>query len=760
MTLFFLRALLGSLLLANGNGDTARPGNFRVIGPGGGGAMFHPMVSPRDLNTVLLNCDMTGAYITHDGGKSWRMFNLRGVVQFFVFDPLDANTIYAETTGLWRSQDQGETWNLVYPKPSSIKGVKMSSDHSDEDIVSEPNPLGSITAMAIDPADSKVFYVTAGDRKKGTSSLFVSRDGGQSWAKETDLPEFAKRVWVNPGSPAGQRMLLIAGAQFIAEKMTSGVKKIPAPSVKAITDISAGFTTEGKPVIYAIGDESAFVSGDEGATWQKVSLGPGKAKLRAIATSLHNPETAYVSYNDLEEGGVKWLGVAKTTDAGRTWRLVWREDSSPPAKPGANIHDAWITERFGTGWGENPLALTVADQDANVSYGTDFGRTMQTTDGGANWIALYSRRSEGNGWTSTGLDVTTTYGYHFDPFDHNRQFISTTDIGLFRSEDGGKSWVSSTQGVPKEWMNTTYWIVFDPSVKGRVWSVNSWTHDLPRPKMWRRKTILDYRGGVCRSDDGGRTWTKSNNGMEPTAPTHILLDPTSPQDARVLYVAAFGRGIYKSADGGKTWALKNAGIVQKEPFAWRIARDSKGTLYVLVARRSEDGSIGNDGDGAIYRSTDGAEHWIPVAMPQGSNAPNGLAVDPNAPDRLYLAAWARDKGEHGDGGGIFLSEDGGKTWKQVLERDRHIYDVTIDPRDANILYAAGFESSAWRSTDRGEHWTRIPGFNFKWGHRVIPDPENPKMVYITTFGGGVWYGSVDGEDRPFDIMTPQLQPGR
>jgi len=760
MTLFFLRALLGFFLLANANGDMPRPGNFRVIGPGGGGAMFHPTVSPHDLNTVLVGCDMTGAYVTHDGGKSWRMFNLRGVVEFFVFDPLDKNVIYAQSNGLWRSQDQGVTWNLVYPRPSSIKGVKMSSDHSDEEIIAEPNPLGSITAMAIDPADSRILYLSAGDRKKGTSSLFVSRDRGESWTKEADLPELAKRVWVNPSSPAGARILLIAGSHFIAVKTSSGVQKIPAASVKTITDISAGFTKNGKPVIYMIGDETAFVSNNQGATWGKVNLEAGHAKLRAIATSLHNPDTAYVSYSDLERGGRKWLGVAKTTDVGRTWSLAWKEDSSPGAKSGANIHDAWITERFGTDWGENPLALTVADQDANVSYGTDLGRTMRTTDGGASWVAVYSRKSEGNGWVSTGLDVTNAYGYHFDPFDHNRQFISTTDIGLFRSEDGGKSWVSSTQGVPKEWMNTTYWIVLDPAVKGRAWSVNSWTHDLPRPKMWRRKTILDYRGGVCRSDDGGRTWTKSNNGMEQTAATHILLDPASPPDARVLYVAAFGRGVYKSADGGKNWTLKNAGIVQKEPFAWRIVRDSKGTLYVLVARRSEDGSIGNEGDGAIYRSTDGAEHWTPVTMPQGSNGPNGLAVDPNSADRLYLAAWARDKGEHGDGGGIFLSEDAGKTWRQVLDRDRHIYDVTIDPQDANILYAAGFESSVWRSTDRGEHWTRIPGFNFKWGHRVIPDPQNPKMVYITTFGGGVWYGSVDGEDRPLDIMTSQLQPGR
>jgi photosystem II stability/assembly factor-like uncharacterized protein len=760
MRLFLIRVLLLAFFLADGYGEAPRPGNFKVIGPGGGGAMFHPTVSPHDVNTVLVSCDMTGAYITHDGGKSWRMFNLRGVVQFFVFDPLDKNVIYAQSSGLWRSEDQGATWNLLYPKPSSIKSIKMSSDHSDEDLIAEPNPLGSITAMAVDPVNSNVLYVAAGDRKKGIAALFASRDSGQNWTKEGDLPELANNLWVNPRSPLDMRMLLVAGSHFIAEKTSSGVQKIPAPPAKTFNDISAGFTKDGKPIIYAIGDESGYVSDNEGATWRKVSLGQRNGKMRAIATSLHNPDTAYVSYSDLQEGGTKWLGVGKTINAGQTWGLVWKEDSSPAAKSGANIHDAWITERFGTDWGENPLALAVADQDPNVSYGTDLGRTMRTTDGGANWVAVYSRRSGEKGWISTGLNVTTTYGYHFDPFDHNRQFISTTDIGLFRSEDGGESWMSSTQGVPKDWMNTTYWIVFDAVVKGRVWSVNSWTHDLPRPKMWRRGGIRDYRGGVCRSDDGGRTWTKSNGGMEQTAATHILLDPTSPPDARVLYVAAFGRGVYKSTDGGKNWTLKNAGITQKEPFAWRIVRDNEGTLYLLVARRSEDGSIGTEGDGAVYKSGNGAETWTPVAMPQGSNGPNGLAVDSQDPNRLYLAAWARDKGEHGDGGGIYLSEDAGKTWRQVLERDRHIYDVTIDPREANTLYAAGFESSAWRSTDRGENWTRIPGFNFKWGHRVIPDPQDPQKVYITTFGGGVWHGSVDGEDRPVDIMTPQLQPGR
>jgi len=179
---------------------------------------------------------------------------------------------------------------------------------------------------------------------------------------------------------------------------------------------------------------------------------------------------------------------------------VWKE-SDVAAK---NVHDDWITGRFGPDWAENPLALTVAQQDANLAYGTDLGRTMRTDDGGATWVAQYSHKVSGGEWTSAGLDVTNSYGIHFDPFDLKRQFITYTDIGLFRSEDGGASWVSSTDGVPRDWRNTTYWIVFDPKVRGRMWSVNSWTHDLPRPKMWRHNSVLTYKGGVCRSDDGAR----------------------------------------------------------------------------------------------------------------------------------------------------------------------------------------------------------------------------------------------------------------
>jgi photosystem II stability/assembly factor-like uncharacterized protein len=278
--------------------------------------------------------------------------------------------------------------------------------------------------------------------------------------------------------------------------------------------------------------------------------------------------------------------------------------------------------------------------------------------------------------------------------------------------------------------------------------------------MWRRTPVARFRGGVCRSDDGGETWTPQTNGMEQTAATHILLDQRSPKEARVLYVTGFGRGVYKSSDGGANWALKNNGLPSREPFAWRLAQSGDGTLYLVLSRRSEDGSIGNDLDGALYRSRDGADSWEKVPLPEGVNGPSGLQVDPADPNRLYLTAWGR-KGKEGDlGGGIFVSTDAGATWKQVLDRDRHVYDVTIDPANPAQLYACGFESSVWRSTDRGETWARVRGYNFKWGHRVIVDPVQPGSIYVTTFGGSVWHGPAAGDpDAIEDIVTPAVSYG-
>jgi photosystem II stability/assembly factor-like uncharacterized protein len=732
------------LLAAAGRQD-----RWEVIGPGGGGTMYYPTISPLDPSRVLVYCDMTGSYITSDAGATWRMANLRATTSFFVFDPVQPDTIYAYGLGLWRSTDAGASWSLVYPGPDSVKGTIISGDHAEETIALDSGGYVAMTAMAVDPADSNVLYAGAGRR------LIRSDDWGGSWYEAGSLPEPAARIYINSASPQNDRTIYVLGSKTIT--IREGGEWRPGavpPGVASFTDTGLGFTEGGQPVIYITAGGTLRVSEDAAATWHAAADLPGtKAVYAGVATSLFHGDVVYLSYsNRTEPDGRYWFGVARSNDRGQSWSLVYKSVNQSPS----NVQDAWLPGAFGAGWAGNPIerGLAVAPTDPYICYGTDSGRTMRTVDGGQSWQAVYSRRTEDGGYTTTGLDVTTCYGVHWDPFDAARMFISYTDIVLFRSENGGNSWVYSGSGVTSDWRNTVYWMEFDPDVRGRVWAAMSRTHDLPRPKMWRTTSTSTYQGGVAVSDDGGRTWRKPANGMPQTAATHVLLDPTSPAEGRVLYAAGFGRGVYKSVDGGASWALKNKGIAGVAPLVWRLSRDPDGVLYAIVARRSENGSYGDANDGALYRSGDGAESWTRVALPGMTNGPNGLAIDPDDPQRLYLAAWGRRVNGGDTDGGIFVSTDGGMTWRNTLAADQHIYDVTVDRRNG-ILYACGFESSVWRSDDRGESWRRLRGYNFKWGHRVIPDPQDPGMIYVTTFGGSVWHGPADGDPQALeDIAGP------
>jgi photosystem II stability/assembly factor-like uncharacterized protein len=717
---------------------------------------------------------MTGAYITHDAGGSWRMFSLGDVVSAYAFDPRDPEVIYAGTGALWRSEDRGRSWRMVWPDPAKNTVEHDRTDHADQAFTSDdptyPSNRGvTIHAIAIDPADSRRLFMAFSLGAVGPptalrdgSVVLASTDRGQTWSRAATLaPERAFALWVE-----GQTVLAL-GETGTWASAPAGWEHRDGPAAGRLDSGSIGRGPDG-PILYGTSRTSwqgyrlaggLHVSRDGGRSWTSANAGlvegilrPGEGEppeLHAVSASAGHGLVAYAGFRRLRlAAGPAGLfnGVAKTADGGRSWQIVHRESNAP--SPG--MSGSWIEERarqMGCDiWYDAPYDIAAAPNAPDVCYVTDLFRTYRTVDGGATWTQVHSApRGTAGGWTSRGLDVTSSYGVHFDPFDTNRFFITYTDIGLFRTEDGGDSWIGSTIGIPNAWRNTTYWVAFDPDVKGRMWGAFSGTHDLPRPKMWRRTDPDTYKGGVGVSSDGGRSWTLSNAGMAESAVTHVLLDPTSPKGSRTLYACAFGRGLYKSTDDGRTWALKNAGITQRQPFAWRITRSGDGNLYLVVARRSELGKIGDDGDGALYRSTDGAEHWTAMPLPAGTNGPNALAVDPRDPRRLYLSAWGVAGATDDTGGGIFLSTDGGASWRNVLSRSQHVYDTTLDPRQPDTLYAGGFDQAAWRSTDRGETWTRIRGFNFKWGHRVIPDPRDPARIYVTTFGGSVWHGPAAGD---------------
>ena len=150
-------------------------------------------VSPHDPRLVVEGCDMTGSYITDDAGQSWRMFNLGWVVDSFAFDPSDPAVVYAANGALWRSEDAGRSWSLVYPDPARHTVEHGWGDHADvvytTDEPTYPSGLDvTIHAVVVHPSDSRRLFLALsatppgppGSHPSGRTVVLGSEDRGRT----------------------------------------------------------------------------------------------------------------------------------------------------------------------------------------------------------------------------------------------------------------------------------------------------------------------------------------------------------------------------------------------------------------------------------------------------------------------------------------------------------------------------------------------------------------------------------------------------
>ncbi|OGG02817.1 MAG: hypothetical protein A3F83_06950 [Candidatus Glassbacteria bacterium RIFCSPLOWO2_12_FULL_58_11] len=787
-------ALLANIGSGNLHAASVTADSWSVIGPGGGGGIFLPTISPFDSKIMLTHCDMTGAYISYDGGEKWRMFNLWNVPTDFEFDPVEANTIYASVKGslysedrgsglslLYRSEDQGKRWRIIFPLVDNALPLDnlQSRDLLPSQVV-PGTPDGSIDKVEVDPLDNRIIYLGLSplvdyisDGSGGPSKspqLVISTDRGASWKVIAQLSgSFVLGLY--PGSLSNRpgEVLVFTDKACVRVDIASGQMTPVALPVSTVVETAGGKGIDGA-LLYILSNLSVnrsvvsggvFRSSDWGASWTQVNNGlftgvpSGKApQIRALAVCEQHPEVLYIASSNpgyvSGSGGTAWrYGVFKSANSGIAWSGVWLANDL--GYPTANYQGSWLDWSFDPGWGGKPIEMGVAPSDPNICFGGDNGRAYGTLDGGKTWNEVYSHNNPDNSVTSSGLDVTTCYGVHFDPFDREHIFISYTDIGLFHSYDGGKSWLHSISGVPSDWVNTCYQLEFDPAVKGRAWTAWSLAHDLPRDKMFSSDDLAWFAGGVAVTDDGGKTWRKSSNGLPANAAaTDILVDPSSPAGKRTVYVAAFNVGVFKSTDDGASWKAINEGL-GTNLYAWKIRRNPSGRLFLLLARgRRSSGTV----PGALYTrneaSAQGNSQWEALPLPQGVDAPHDLEIDPVNPQIMYLCCWARQVAGQDVSGGVFRSDDGGQSWKQTFDERVRVNSAALDPRDPAVVFINTFQNSAWRSADRGEHWKRLEGYRFKWGQRAVPDLNNPGMLYLTTYGGSVYYGPDTGVPGAFE----------
>ncbi len=772
------------------------------IGPGGGGSTFIPTFSYHNEEDFFIRCDMTGAYHTKNGGSSFKEVNYPNGSHSFAYDSKDPMVIYIGANTLNKSVDGGKTWKRIYPFEEDIIKESFSGDHADYQIKTKENSLynmmeagelayynnPTITDVKVDPIDSGYIYFSS------DNFFFHTQNGGKSWGrlKMDDNIDF---IYTNNNDAKDKVLVFTSSSVVTVNKKTwqTSTKNYPSKMSPAFS-ITGGVAKDGKSsVFYGLHNDDTdrnhgistlttlWISKDQGKTWQRnnnkvITNNPNLLPTySAIAAAENDAEKVYVVASNYEESKNKgkkaiWYGALKSADSGDSWEWIWKGGGGSgkygvrDGNDATNLKDAWVREAFGKDF-IRLIDIGVAPNNGNIAIVTDWYRSMKTADGGKTWNTIYSTRQKDGSYTSNGLDVTTSYGVHFDPFDSTHIAISYTDIGYHHSFDQGKGWFRSTKGIPVEWQNTCYWVEFDPAVKNKLWSVWSSLHDFPRGKMTRNPNWKQYgKGGVAVSVDGGLSWSPSVEGMGFDTPaTSIVLDENSPVGNRTLYVAAYGKGVFKSVDDGKTWKLQNNGI-EGSKAAFELTLLPDGTLYLITSPtpRHYDGEKGREVFmGAIYKSTDGAFSWKRLYIGEKTQFPNGLAYDKRKPDRLYLGSWSdiqlsdlvgRKVADETGGnewldldGGILLSEDGGKTWSRIFDKEQFVYDVTVDDSTPGKVYCNTFNQGAYVSNDYGKTWKKIKDYDFHWGHRVIVDDKNSENVYLTTFGSSVWYGKPETE---------------
>lgn len=230
--------------------------HWKKIGAGGGGAMFSPAICPHNADYAYVACDMTGSYVTHNGGESWRMFSLRGPVSYFVFDPLDSNIVYANSIALFRSTDHGNTWKIIYPAPADIKGILSKGDHGEESVVTNDSTFRNVLALAVDPENSmKLHAAISIDNIVG---YYFSDDQGGHWTREKDLENGVKNIFIDPSSPEEKRTLYITGKNSITVREKGTWKTYAGPvNVSAFSGFAGGFDKlHNIYIIYAISGRS------------------------------------------------------------------------------------------------------------------------------------------------------------------------------------------------------------------------------------------------------------------------------------------------------------------------------------------------------------------------------------------------------------------------------------------------------------------------------------------------------------------------
>lgn len=523
-------------------------------------------------------------YKTTDGGRSWRLLiEPRALVRWIVVDPSQPRTVYAATgifdrravapEGVLKSTDGGSTWVNVNTGLESLVVGGLAMDPTD------PRALIAVTgkhknAFVDDPSD-------------GLGGVFKTNDGGQHWRRVDPFGSCSgctRQVTAVAYAPSDPRIVYADTGGIFMRSMDGGDHweswEVETAGENRGVPISLAVHPANPDVIFMNAyTGGVFVSRDGGHGWADSSRGYCGSQAWDVATDPHNRRRVVVaSMNGVhasDDGGLTWVGritdnrlnsvlsAAVDPSEGDTWLVgnqingrIWRTtdagDSWTVALP--PLGEDTMNGRRST------FQIVFAPSDPRLVFAATgvalFGvpasgngpGIFRSTDGGQTWLAVNA------GLESTTL-TATALAVH--PQDARIVYAGIVGAGVFRSTDAGQSWSASSGGLV---MNEIRSLAIDPAHPETVFAGGE-------------------RAGVWKSTDAGATWVRASHGIEPEASVRsIVVDPVRPG---WVYAGDIQSGVYRSCDAGSTWSLINAGLRNRAINRLAITRDGS-RLFVAT----------------------------------------------------------------------------------------------------------------------------------------------------------------------------------
>ncbi|HET9527901.1 MAG TPA: hypothetical protein VFO99_17130 [Pyrinomonadaceae bacterium] len=644
----------------------------------------------------------------------------------------DPKTYYMGTTGggLWKTEDMGLSWR-------SISDGYFKT--------------GSVGAIAVAESDPNVVYVGMGEHAvRGVMThhgdgVYKSTDAGKTWKRiGLESSQHISRIVVHPKDP--NIVWVAAQGALYSRSQQRGV----------------------------------FKSIDGGATWKNVLFVDDKTGAAELSMDMNNPRILYAAM--WEHGRLPWKvisggpgsGLYKSTDSGETWERM--KDGLPEEMGKMSI----AVSRSNP---EKVYALIESDSDKEA------GGLFVSTNGGKKWSRITNdHRLVQRAWYYIELFV--------DPKNENTVYVLSAPA--LRSTDGGKTWetLSGTHGDFHDlWINpdnpNNFIISNDGGTAitfngGKIWSTQS---NMPTAQFYRINVDnqVPYRiyGGqqdntsvsiasreLASSGITTASWTASAGGES----AFLAFNPDDPK-----YVMG---GSYQGTIEVLDVQARAATAVMAAPIQY-LGMDAKDIKYrynwnAPIIWSKHEPNVFYHGAQYLLKTTDMGRTWKEVSpdLTRNEKEKQGKGGGPYTNEAVgaenygtlaYVMESPHEKGviwTGSDDGLVYLTRDGGVTWKNVTPKglaECLVNAIEVSPHDKATVYIAttrykfnDHTPGLYKSTDYGNSWTRIDnGIPRNAFTRVVREDDVRRDLLFAGTELGVFVSWNGGKDwAPFQLNLP------